>query len=154
MGREARAKDQSFSLLTLVLTASLFVVPLLFPTYPSSASAAAETVVKTLTFTLDNVTIQVSAPSLPSAISGVSKPGDASQVATFADWRPFKELSVTAIPFGTKPGTEIVPEAQAGGAAAYREGSTEVSCRAGRYTARWADGGDIRPESDRAIERS
>ena len=114
-------KTGRFSLLTLVLTASLFVVPLLFPPNPSSASAAAGTGVKTLTFTLDNVAIQVSAPFLPSAASGVSEPGNASQVATFADWRPFKELSITAIPFGTKPGTETVPEARAGGAAAYRE---------------------------------
>ena len=49
----------------------------------------------------------------------VSQPGSASQVASSASWNPFREFSITAIPFGTKPGTEALPVAEAGMKAAY-----------------------------------
>jgi len=65
-------------------------------------------------FTLDGVLVSVRASSLPSEDFVVSEPGSASQVATSVAWRPFREFSLVAIPFGTKPGTEALPVAGSG----------------------------------------
>jgi hypothetical protein len=70
-------------------------------------------------FTLDNVGISLSTTSLPSAEFTTAEPGSANQVADAVSWQPYRELAITAIPFGTKPGTESVPIAQPGGAGAY-----------------------------------
>ena len=67
------------------------------------------------TFTLDGVSVSVRSTFLPSTDFIVSEPGAASQVATAVAWKPFQEFTVTAIPFGYKPGTEILPVASPGG---------------------------------------
>ena len=70
-------------------------------------------------FTLDGVLISVQAASLPSQNITVSDPGSASQVATAVSFKPFREFSVTAIPFGTTPPTEALPIAGPGGKTTY-----------------------------------
>jgi hypothetical protein len=65
-------------------------------------------------FTLDGVLVSVRAASLPSVDFVVSEPGSASQVATSLAWKPFREFTVTAIPFGSKPPTEALPVAGPG----------------------------------------
>lgn len=70
--------------------------------------------------TLDNVTLTIGGQFLPSATIGTSHPGDASQVAMSASHAPYQELTITAIPYGTRTGTEALPVAHAGSAAAYR----------------------------------
>lgn len=80
---------------------------------------------------LDNVTVGIISPFLPCAGFQTSRPANASQVATCAQGRPFRELSVTAVPFGTKPGTELVPTARAGGAGAYIEALYAFRARQG-----------------------
>ena len=67
-----------------------------------------------ISFTLDDVDISVHASYLPTAEITVSEPGSTSQVATSATWKPFREFSIIAIPFGYKPGSEAVPVARAG----------------------------------------
>ena len=81
---------------------------------PDSATQAGEA-----SFTLDGVTVNIKASLVPSAIFTASAPGSVSQVATSVSWKPFREFSITAIPFGTKPGTENLPVAQAGGKSVY-----------------------------------
>jgi hypothetical protein len=71
------------------------------------------------TFTLDNVMVSVQAASLPSADFIASEAGSASQVATSVAWNPFREFSITAIPFGTRSGTENLPVAEAGAKSDY-----------------------------------
>jgi hypothetical protein len=70
-------------------------------------------------FTLDGILVTVQAASLPSTDFTVSDPGSASQVATSVSFKPFRELSVTAIPFGSTPPTESLPIATSGGKTAY-----------------------------------
>ena len=70
-------------------------------------------------FTLDGVLVSVQASSLPSADFAVSAPGSASQVATSVTWKPFREFSVVAVPFGSKPATEALPVAESGLKPAY-----------------------------------
>jgi uncharacterized repeat protein (TIGR02543 family) len=65
-------------------------------------------------FTLDGVLVSVRESSLPSADFAVSEPGSASQVATSVTWEPFREFSVVAVPFGSKPATEALPAAGSG----------------------------------------
>ena len=72
------------------------------------------------TFTLDGVTVTVHTPFLPGKFS-TSKPGDPTQTAAaMSEVHPYGAVYITAVPFGTKPRTEGVSIAQAGGAAAYR----------------------------------
>jgi hypothetical protein len=70
-------------------------------------------------FTLDDVLVSVQAASLPSTDFTSSEPGSASQVATSVTFKPFREFSVTAIPFGTAPPTEALPIAGPGEKTAY-----------------------------------
>lgn len=70
-------------------------------------------------FSLDGVLVSVQAASLPSTEFTVSEPGSASQVATSMSFNPFREFSVTAIPFGTRPPTEALPFAESGGKTVY-----------------------------------
>jgi len=72
-------------------------------------------------FTLDGVPVSVQAVSLPSTDFTVSDASSASQVATSVSFKPFRELSITAIPFGTAPPTESLPIATFGGKTAYED---------------------------------
>lgn len=86
---------------------------------PRLVSPAAEFPEQQASLTLDHVDISLSTTLLPNIQFTTSEPGSASQVATAVGWQPFRELTITAIPFGTRPGTEAVPVAQPGGAPAY-----------------------------------
>ena len=70
-------------------------------------------------FTLDGVLVSVRGVSLPSADFTTSEPGSAVQVATSVAWKPFREFSIVAVPFGTRPATEALPAAAPGLTAAY-----------------------------------
>ncbi len=87
------------------------------PTGIGAPQAAA--VPSTTSFTLDGVMISVQAAAFPFGDFVVAAPGSASQVATAVTWRPFREFTVVAIPFGTKPGTETLPVAEPGMKPAY-----------------------------------
>jgi CHAP domain-containing protein len=73
-----------------------------------------------ITFSLDAVTLELREAFLPGSKIYTSAPGDLNQVASAATWRPFREISITAVPFGSKPGTEDLPVAEPGGASAYK----------------------------------
>src|SRR5512143_3195013 len=64
------------------------------------------------TVTLDGVQLSIQASALPSGSFTAAEPGSASQVATSASWKPFSEFTITAIPFGSKAGTEALPAAE------------------------------------------
>lgn len=87
------------------------------PTPKSSCSTAA---IHETSFNLDGVTVSVHTPYLPAHAFDVARSADASQVATSDCWNPFRELAITAIPFGTTPGTEALPSAHSGDASLYR----------------------------------
>jgi len=71
-------------------------------------------------FILDGVHLSVQAFALPSGTFMAAEPGSASQVATSASWRPFREFEVTAIPFGSRAGTEALPATAPGSDELYR----------------------------------
>src|SRR5262249_36201872 len=81
-----------------------------------TASAATQTA----TFTLDNVTVTVATPFLPAQRFATARPGLPSQIASAVAWSPFREFSVTAIPFGKRSATELGIIAGPGSAAYFR----------------------------------
>ena len=82
---------------------------------PTELPAKTLTPPEEISFTLDGVSVNVQTSSLPSVDFVVSEPGAKSQVATSVTWKPFREFSVIAIPYGYKPGTEALPGALSGG---------------------------------------
>src|SRR5690349_4401786 len=105
-------------LILAILVANLAFAPV--GAHSTLASASAGTGgAKSVSFTLDNVSVEVAGPFLPSQSAGIAGAGNASQVASFTGRHPFEELSVLAVPFGTKPGTEILPVAGPGRAEDY-----------------------------------
>lgn len=70
-------------------------------------------------FVLDGVSVAIDSPLLPSPVFSTASLGNASQVATSVTTHPYRELSVIAVPFGTKPGIENVPIARPAGEASY-----------------------------------
>lgn len=124
-----RAQRSRTTLLTIeVLIAALLLMLIqLLPISAFTPSALADHVptsaLTKATFTLDGVTVNIATPLLPGPFV-TSQPGDATQVATSQTAaqhaHPYSALSITAVPFGTKPTTENVPVAQTAGAQAYR----------------------------------
>ncbi|MEO8289179.1 MAG: hypothetical protein ABI670_22450 [Chloroflexota bacterium] len=77
------------------------------------------------TITLDNVTINVRTPFLPGPEFTAAEPGNLIQSASSFAPRPYSELSIIAVPFGTRPpaesaSTNPLPSAQKGRAPIYR----------------------------------
>src|SRR5690242_451942 len=71
--------------------------------------------------TVDGVTMRVSGPLIPeSSVFISSAPGDAIQAATAVTRHPFFEISIIAVPFGTKTAAEDLPVATSGGAVTFR----------------------------------
>jgi len=71
--------------------------------------------------TVDGVTMRVTGPLLPDfGIFTSSAPGDAIQAATAFARRPFREVTIIAVPFGTKTAAEDLPVATTGGVAAFK----------------------------------
>jgi hypothetical protein len=124
-----RGLDARILCKVVILTTILSLIP------PSQSAFSARpnggTGLQHASFTLDNVSILLSTPSLPSPIFTTSDAGEVSQVATSVRWEPLSEFSVTAIPFNTKPGTEAVPIAQPGGADAYSKALRDYEAKQG-----------------------
>ncbi len=70
---------------------------------------------------LDNVVLRLRTPFLPAPDFVVAAPGDLTQVAVSTAWAPFRELTVTVIPYGFAAGTERLPVAEPGIAGLYRD---------------------------------
>lgn len=70
---------------------------------------------------LDGVRVDVSTPFLPSGRPSISRPGFASQTATWTAARPFGQVELIAVPFGTRNPFEALPVAGAGRVTAYRD---------------------------------
>lgn len=79
---------------------------------PWSATARATS------FEIDGVQVEVKAAFLPGRMVA-SKPGDFLQKATASAARPFRELSLTAVPYGARAATERLPRAEPGAVATY-----------------------------------
>ncbi|HKP52090.1 MAG TPA: CHAP domain-containing protein [Chloroflexia bacterium] len=58
---------------------------------------------------LDNVRLEIEAPVLRDMEFVAAKPGDANQIATASELQPFREVSIIAMPEGSKPPAEAVP---------------------------------------------
>ncbi|HEX9988213.1 MAG TPA: CHAP domain-containing protein [Chloroflexia bacterium] len=63
---------------------------------------------------LDNVRLNVSAPVLEGMSFIAAEPGAANQIATASKASPFVEVSIIAMPYGTRPPAEAVPHAERG----------------------------------------
>lgn len=72
-------------------------------------------------FKLDGVRIGIGGSFKPASKIHSSPNGDLAQVASSVSWRPYREISIVAIPFGVKPGGEAVPVAGPGATGEYEE---------------------------------
>ena len=118
------------ALLTLVLVLSTSSPPTSFASQqmpparillPFIASTSSDAPASTATFSLDGVDLELSTSLLSAPEFDASDPNTAIQIATAVERVPlYKELSITAVPFGLKPPTESLPTAAPNGAAAYR----------------------------------
>jgi hypothetical protein len=98
--RDAARPDRARRLfVTVVLLLSLCAAAIV--SRPVPAMAASGTAGQA-SFTLDSVRLSLRTGFLPGARFRVSKSGDAEQVATSAAVSPYRELSVVAVPFGTR----------------------------------------------------
>ena len=102
--------------LTLIL-----LLPVAVPAEELPFGAAPLGNVPTATFSLDGVTLELTTAFLSGLTVVTSEPDAAIQMATAVDRAPlFRELSVTAVPFGASPPTEALPPAGPGLAEGYR----------------------------------
>jgi len=111
--------------------------------WEEAASAGAPEVVSTtdsclgdglqeVSLSLDGVPLSLCTSFLPAKAFITPEPDNSIQVATAVDWDDsFEEFSITAIPFGTTPGTEDLPTAQVNGAKIYRTALQEYRKRQG-----------------------
>ncbi len=108
-------------LLGLVLAAGLLLAGLT-AIRPTSVAAAPPTAPATIatSLVLDNVTLHVRTHFLPAPAFRTTGPEIRPQVAIADAPDPFREFTITSVPFGMRPGTEALPAAEAGGAAVYR----------------------------------
>ena len=114
--------------LTLVLSTSIPMTSLAFQDVASShaflplaASTSKNALSSTAAFSLDGVGLQLSTSFLSDPDFATSDPNTAIQIAAAVERVPlYKELSITAVPFGLKPPTESLPTAAPNGEVAYR----------------------------------
>ncbi|HEY3566321.1 MAG TPA: CHAP domain-containing protein [Thermoanaerobaculia bacterium] len=71
-------------------------------------------------FKLDSVNVGLAGIRIDSKIH-TSSAGDLAQVAYFVSARPYREISIIVVPFGFKPGAEVVPVAAPGATGDYEE---------------------------------
>jgi hypothetical protein len=110
----ARATHLRTVATAVILAAAL----LLMRPSPASAAPSAD-VVNPATFALDGLSmVALISPAINSHFMATD-PTNASQVATSVAWHPFREVTITAAPYGTSPASELVPVATAGGAATW-----------------------------------
>ena len=89
--------------------------------------------------TVDGVRITVDGSILPPSTNYTfSAPGDLIQMATAVTWHPFREVTITAVPFGTKTGAETMPVSQSGGAGVYAASLMDYRARQGTLLQREA----------------
>ncbi len=72
-------------------------------------------------FKLDGVRIKVAGSFKVRSQMHAAPAGDLAQVASAVTWRPYREISIIAIPFGVKSGGEAVPVAGPGSTGEYEE---------------------------------
>lgn len=101
----------------LVLSGGMATLP---HPFAAAASTCAVAQAQQASFTLDGVSVAVCTPFLPASTFVATDPSNAIQSASAASLHPYREFSVTAVPFGTIPATEALPVAHAGGADSYR----------------------------------
>ncbi len=110
----------SRSLVSTVLLLITLLATLPVQAAPDGKDAKPQARATTTSFVLDGVTLTISTPTLPDADFAVAPAGDASQLAIATAHHPYREFTVLAVPFGTKPGFERVPVARTGGVEQYR----------------------------------
>src|SRR6476661_2091989 len=71
-------------------------------------------------FKLDSVNVGLAGIPIDSKFH-TSSAGDLAQVADSVSARPYREISIIAVPFGVKPGAEAVPVAAPGATGDYEE---------------------------------
>lgn len=115
--RQRRVLFLRIILLVLGLLALLQTLPM----FPQTATAHAATISQAYqsTFTVDAVTVQVNAPFIMGKWA-TSPAGNMTQLAQTATADLAGTLTVTAVPYGTRPRSEGVLAAQPGGADNYR----------------------------------
>lgn len=101
-----------------VVVLGLLGVALGAPAVEAGARAAPVAGWHEVSFEVDGVQLTLHTPFLPSAFTS-TRPGDFVQVATASAPRPFRELTLTAIPYGARAGTESLQVAEPGGASTY-----------------------------------
>ena len=116
------------SLLTTLL--SLLVLPVVVvaskpglaaePSPTASKLRGVKSAPQKATVTVDAVSVTATTRFLPSSKFVLPKSGDLSQTASSSALSPFSQLSLTSVPYGTKPGTESLPRASQGATAQYR----------------------------------
>lgn len=88
---------------------------------PFVASTFSDAPASTAKFSLDGVNLDLNTSLLSDPEFAASDPNTAIQIATAVERVPlYRELSITAVPFGLKPPTESLPTAAPNGEAAYR----------------------------------
>ena len=88
---------------------------------PTSQPPTASPSVHTVTLSLDGVELNLSTSFLSDPRFETSDPNTAIQVATAMEREPiFKEISITAVPFGLEPPTESLPRANSQSEEIYR----------------------------------
>jgi CHAP domain len=106
--RERAVSTPGRLLLTLGVVLSLCL--------PAQVAMAAGEHTRHATFTLDSVPVAVSGAFLPRPTFVTSPAGNLEQVASSATVSPFEELTVVAVPFGTRSPAEGLPAASHGSA--------------------------------------
>jgi hypothetical protein len=95
--------------------------------------ASAATHARPPTFVVDAVHVTAAGADFAGMVLPAS-PGDATQETTIVDRTHHRTLSVIAVPFGTRPGTEdAVSTARRGGAASYRSALHDYRASRGEY---------------------
>ncbi len=104
--------------LILITILSVVCAMLLLP-WQSIAAVRAQTSLNQVILSMDGVELHLTTPLLPAPFIE-PEPDNAIQVASAVRWNNFQEISITAVPFGTRPPTEGLPVAQPGMEQTYR----------------------------------
>jgi hypothetical protein len=100
----------------ILLALTVFSMPDVRAASPAPGQSA-----PSATFTIDRVSVTITTRFLPSETFLTAEDGASNQVASSVARSPYRELQLTAAPFGTSPPAERLPAAQPGGAQAYRQ---------------------------------
>ena len=114
---------KKYFFLTILITLFLIISSiLLFGSEPFKAHPTPESRYKETSFMVDGVELTLSTPFFPNQKTVLPNPGDPVQAANFFNREPiYSALTLTAIPFGTRIGSEIFPTAGKGIVDNYRD---------------------------------